>query len=209
MTDAARPASRRLVVIDDEDGRRRLVQLLDGDPNFTLVGECPHADAVAVVHQVQPDVALIGLDRELHALELFAPIRAQTPGCRLVAHSDLVDPWTLGDVLGRGGHLLIDVATDLAMLPGMLDQVDDSVDLGEEAGQRLDSTDSPHPLLGVVDEDGAIRVAHPHRHPKLRSWFQASMAAVALVAAALGVARVTGMASVPAERAYQHVLIGS
>jgi hypothetical protein len=47
------------------------------------------------------------------------------------------------------------------------------------------------------------------RHPRLRSWLQASVAAAALVAVAMGAARVGGAASVPAERAYQRVLIGS
>jgi DNA-binding NarL/FixJ family response regulator len=191
------------VLIDDEDGRRRLSSLLDGDPTLDVVGQCPPADAVAVVHQEQPDAALIGLDRELHALEVLSPIRSHTPACRLVVLTDLVDPWTLTEVLERGAHLLIDEDADVVHLSRILDQVDDELP-GAEAEAAVEAAVD----AAWTDELEKRRVAR-HRHPRVRSWFHASIAAAALVAAAMGVARVGGSASVPAEAAYQRVLIGT
>jgi hypothetical protein len=209
MTDAARHASRRLVLVDDEDGCRRLSQLLDGDPNIDVVSECPPGDAVAVVHQQQPDAALIGLDRELHSLELLSPIREHTPGCRLVVVSDFVDPWTLSDVLERGGHLLLEGAGDLPNLGQILDVVDaelfDGDGSGDGNGDGSGDGNGPDGMATITP----LAKAKTVRHPKLRSWLQASVAAAALVAAAMAMAHVGGAASVPAERAYQHVLIGS
>jgi ActR/RegA family two-component response regulator len=200
MTDVAHLAPRRLVLVDDEVGRRYLARLLDSDPHVQVVGECAPADAVAVVHQEQPDAALVGLDRELHALEVLAPIRAHTPQCRLIVVTDLVDPWTLTEVLERGAHLLVDGDADLPYLGRILDQVD--VDLAEEDA----APEAPPPVDDLVARRAAKDATQQSR---LRNWLHASVAAAALVAVALGTARVGGVASVPAERAYQRVLIGS
>jgi DNA-binding NarL/FixJ family response regulator len=79
--------TRRLLVVDDNPGYRRLVRLaLDGDPDFEVVAEAGAAvEAVTTATEVRPDVALV--DVLLPAGDGFrlpAHLRDAVPGCVVV-----------------------------------------------------------------------------------------------------------------------------
>ena len=84
MTDASRPALRLVVVDDHEVVRQGLVALLDRRDAFQVVGEAGTvAEAMAVVHRMQPDLVIMDVRLpDGSGIEACRDIRAEMPEIR-------------------------------------------------------------------------------------------------------------------------------
>jgi DNA-binding NarL/FixJ family response regulator len=96
---------RRLVVIDDDEDVRDLLQLLiELDPRFDLVGLAHDGVAgVTLAASLLPDAVILDLDLpHANGIEVIAQIRKVSPSSRVVVFSAFPDPFTLVDVLRSG-----------------------------------------------------------------------------------------------------------
>ena len=81
---------RRLLVVDDNPGYRRLVCLaLEGDPGFEVVGEAATPEEVATIaRRLHPDIVLVDVLLPAgQGLRLPALLRELVPGCLVVLTS--------------------------------------------------------------------------------------------------------------------------
>jgi CheY-like chemotaxis protein len=112
--EAGRPAHvghtdfKRVLVVEDDQGLRRMVRLLLED-HFDVVGEAPGGrEAVALARHHQPDIVLLDLAMPgVGGLEALPLIRAVAPDAKVVVLSGL-DPGDIADeavVCGAAGYV--------------------------------------------------------------------------------------------------------
>jgi DNA-binding NarL/FixJ family response regulator len=149
---------RRLLVVDDNAGYRRLVRTaLDEDPAFEVVGEAASsAAAVPVAVAVRPDVALVDVLLPGGAgFRLPSELREAVPGCSVVLSSahpdgDLDAMRQLGSIAFLPKSLPPgDLGRELVTL---LDDLSQALDVRRESSTSLASSrDSPRAARRVVE----------------------------------------------------------
>ncbi|MGH9103415.1 MAG: response regulator [Acidimicrobiales bacterium] len=126
----------RVVVVDDDDETRRIVQIcLSLEDGFEVVGEAADGrTAVEVVQGCQPDVVLLDLEMPgMNGLEAIPSLRRAAPAAKIAVLSAFPDPFTLADALTRGADTYLDKAMGLAELPLVLSSLVNESE-GSEAG---------------------------------------------------------------------------
>lgn len=111
-----------VVVADDEAVRDLLELMVELDPRFRLAGTASDGPgAAALVRRVAP--AAVVLDLQLaggDGMTVLSALRYCAPDAHIVALSEFPDPYTLGEVLRRGGDLYLDKAHVFAeLLPAL------------------------------------------------------------------------------------------
>ena len=99
--------ARRVVVIDDDEDVRDLLQLLiELDDRFELAGVAHDGPAgVALVEEETPDAVVLDLDLpHANGVDVLRHVHAVAPETRIVVFSAYPDPLTLVDVLREGAH---------------------------------------------------------------------------------------------------------
>lgn len=97
----------RVVVIDDDEDVRDLVQLLiELDERFELAGVAHDGPAgVALVEDEHPDAVILDLDLpHANGVDVLRHVHEVAPETRIVVFSAYPDPLTLVDVLREGAH---------------------------------------------------------------------------------------------------------
>lgn len=102
-----------VLVDDDEDTRELLRAVFEADERFVVAGEAADgASAVRLVAAARPDVLVVDLQLPVIAgLRVIDGAQRDSPATRIVVFTAFPDPFTLLDVLGRGGHALLNKAT--------------------------------------------------------------------------------------------------
>jgi DNA-binding NarL/FixJ family response regulator len=109
----------RIVVIDDHEiVRRGISAILQGDPEFQIVGEAADGkEALRVVRETQPDVALVDVRLpETSGIELCHHIQREAPQTQVLILTSYLDGSVVRECIHAGakGYVLKDVAsTDL------------------------------------------------------------------------------------------------
>jgi two-component system response regulator DevR len=109
----------RIVIIDDHEiVRRGISAILQGDPEFQVVGEARDGqEALRVVREAQPDVALVDVRLpEFSGIELCYRIQREAPRTQVLILTSYLDSNIVRECIraGAGGYVLKDVAsTDL------------------------------------------------------------------------------------------------
>ena len=130
-----RPIS--VVLVDDDDDIRVLLRVMfDSDRRFAIVGEAADGvAAIAAVAATQPDVVIVDLQLPVvDGLGVIDAARRDSPGSRIVVFSAFPDPFTLLDVLARGGHALLNKASAWSeLVPTVLQVCDGPVEVAGPA----------------------------------------------------------------------------
>jgi len=106
-----------VLLVDDEPlARQRIRQLLHGDPDFDVVGECADArEIAAVVRELRPDVVFLDVRMpHVDGTVATARIRASRPGVKVVVLTTFDDDDHLFPALAAGacGFLVKDATPD-------------------------------------------------------------------------------------------------
>ncbi|MCD6554214.1 MAG: DNA-binding response regulator [Chloroflexi bacterium] len=109
----------RVVVVDDHEiVRRGIAAILQGDPEFEVVGEAGDGEeALRVIHATHPDVALVDVRLpRISGIELCYRIQHDVPGTVVLILTGYLDSGVVQECIRAGarGYVLKDVAsTDL------------------------------------------------------------------------------------------------
>ena len=115
---------RRVVVIDDDEDMRSLIEILIAvGGRFRVVGTGADGhEGVAVATRLQPDVVILDLEMpHLDGLGAIPLIRERVPNAVIVVFSAFPDPYTLLDVLELGADAYLDKAGAWQQLVEALD----------------------------------------------------------------------------------------
>lgn len=109
----------RVVVVDDHEiVRRGIAAILQGDPEFEVVGEAGDGEeGLRVIHATHPDVALVDVRLpRISGIELCYRIQRDAPGTAVLILTGYLDSGVVQECIhaGASGYVLKDVAsTDL------------------------------------------------------------------------------------------------
>jgi len=109
----------RIVVVDDHEiVRRGISAILQGDPEFQVVGEAADGkEALRIIRETQPDVALVDVRlAEISGIELCYRIQRKAPQVQVLILTSYLDGNVVRECIRAGakGYVLKDVvSTDL------------------------------------------------------------------------------------------------
>ena len=109
----------RIVVVDDHEiVRRGISAILQGDPEFQVVGEAADGkEALRVIRETQPDVALVDVRLpKISGIELCYRIQRESPQVQVLILTSYLDGNVVRECISAGakGYVLKDVvSTDL------------------------------------------------------------------------------------------------
>jgi len=109
----------RIVVVDDHEiVRRGISAILQGDPEFQIVGEAADGkEALRVIRETQPDVALVDVRLpKISGIELCYRIQRESPQVQVLILTSYLDGNVVRECISAGakGYVLKDVvSTDL------------------------------------------------------------------------------------------------
>ena len=109
----------RIVIVDDHEiVRRGISAILQGDPEFQVVGEAAEGkEALRVIRETQPDVALVDVRlAEISGIELCYHIQRNAPQVQVLILTGYLDGNVVRECIRAGakGYVLKDVvSTDL------------------------------------------------------------------------------------------------
>ncbi|MBN9417355.1 hypothetical protein ABS71_11740 [bacterium SCN 62-11] len=101
----------RILMVDDHElVRQGLKLLLEGEPGWTVIGECSSAaECLPAVEQLQPDITLVDLSLpDQPGLELVAALKLEFPQLPVLVLSSSEDMASVSGALraGAGGYLV-------------------------------------------------------------------------------------------------------
>ncbi len=95
------------ILLADEDALRRdgLAAVLQGNPSFDVIAQCPDGEAALdQIRQLRPDVAIVDLNLpKLHGIELVRRVRGETLGTKIVILAGTTDDDIVREVVRAGG----------------------------------------------------------------------------------------------------------
>ncbi|NKQ52891.1 response regulator transcription factor [Amycolatopsis sp. K13G38] len=124
----------RVFLVDDHEVvRRGVADLLDGDPELTVIGEASTAaQALARIPALRPDIAVLDLRLpDGNGIELCRDLRSRTPTLNCLILTSFTDEQAMLDAIlaGAGGYVVKDVQ-------------------GMELARAVHAVGSGHSLLG-------------------------------------------------------------
>ena len=93
------------ILLADEDALRRdgLAAVLQGNPSFDVIAQCPDGEAALdQIRQLRPDVAIVDLNLpKLHGIELVRRVRGETLGTKIVILAGTTDDDIVREVVRK------------------------------------------------------------------------------------------------------------
>jgi DNA-binding NarL/FixJ family response regulator len=101
------PSDKLTILLADEDALRRdgLAAVLQGNPQLTVVAQCPDGEAALdQIRRLRPDIAVVDLNLpKMHGIELVRRIRSEGLGAKVVVLSGTADDDIIREVVRAGG----------------------------------------------------------------------------------------------------------
>jgi DNA-binding NarL/FixJ family response regulator/TolA-binding protein len=95
------------ILLADEDALRRdgLAAVLQGNPQFVVVAQCPDGEAALdQIRRLRPDVAVVDLNLpKVHGIELVRRVRSEALGAKIVVLAGTTDDDIIREVVRAGG----------------------------------------------------------------------------------------------------------